>query len=765
MNKLNRYLQNQKEHIAKLMNQPLIGFTNQQGEQASWNDGAVCFTSTEGKKVYFYLTNATVKQNDFRTPLTNDQILSDELRHLLIVYAIDLCASKVSISTKRQKHFYARQVINNLGENPATLASSDLSSLFDEPHAHVIEFFQWLQKNSFISATLKLPKRTKQSFRSGDALIEHKKNSLPEEKVLLALGAIFHDVISPDESKWNVHPTAPQRDAFVCGMSALGMASPNRIAAEQTVLVKQKLKSHTQIVNGKKELVHYLDWSGSKGYKNYQNHLLSVMSDKLNSTLKYMNKVCEPGRILAKFYENPNMPLKTLLGKDFRPAKHNMKLLSPDMNKPINLIHLGFLLGFYDHGDGMVRVTKTTKGAIRNSEGHGYCKYLKPIVELQPEDEFQFSRGCNYGSYLIGTFLSSEIISKVFSRNTVTVEQFQKSVMQYIVSQLGGFPMGFNGSNKGSCKYKYALFCFLGSQLFTKANPPYMMGKSHYALVPLQTLGNIFAHELSSKENTIETKSCTNIFMRHGFSLDFWLRPHQLRHWLNDVAEREGVSHALINLWSGRKTPEQILHYIYRTHDEKAAEISDIMFSESGKEVTVKVISQQEYEKLAGIVATETSTGFCTQNLSFSPCEYLNDFVTQCSLCPFACYAAHDNDAITLLKKDLAVQECRLDDVQKRPNFGVSQAMQEWYIVHHRNTSMLGELIKIMERDDIKKGSIIRLLSHKGEYRITDLEAKKVIVNEKLSLPNSTNALMKALESSSVDQNSDSVLDDLLALL
>ena len=214
----------------------------------------------------------------------------------------------------------------------------------------------------------------------------------------------------------------------------------------------------------------------------------------------------------------------------------------------------------------------------------------------------------------------------------------------------------------------------------------------------LNSIGSIFSKAVKP-QNASQKKDC--IFIRHGFSDEFQIKPHQFRHWHNDVADREGIAHAIINLWSGRKTPEQILHYVHRTHAEKASEITDILFSETGQEVTVKVVSQQEYEALVGISAAVTSVGFCSQNLQFSPCEYLNDFVTQCTLCQSSCHVAHDQQALDLLNKDLQVQERRLAEVEQHPKFCISKAMQDWFVVHHQSTAMLRELVALMANKDI----------------------------------------------------------------
>ncbi|WP_350640010.1 hypothetical protein, partial [Psychrobacter sp. CAL606-MNA-CIBAN-0158] len=75
--------------------------------------------------------------------------------------------------------------------------------------------------------------------------LEEERSKLPSEKALLALGAIFYDVIPPYQGgeKDSIEAWQPflsskqeQRDSFSCTMAALGMASPNRVGAEQVLL-------------------------------------------------------------------------------------------------------------------------------------------------------------------------------------------------------------------------------------------------------------------------------------------------------------------------------------------------------------------------------------------------------------------------------------------------------------------------------------------------------------------------------------------------
>ena len=202
---------------------------------------------------------------------------------------------------------------------------------------------------------------------------------MPDEKVIMALGAIQHSVIPWDKSKWDIHPLAPQRDAFVCAMNTLALSSPNRIAAEQTVLINQKLQAKTQTVNGTKRTVHYMNWSGSKGFDDNKNHILGSVAPTVDHVLDYLNSVTECNRIIVRFYKDPDTSLKKLLG-GYQASEEKWKAVQPDVNQPINVFKLGYLLGFYDNlpeQETQIRVEPSCPDSTKVKKGNRKTYFYK----------------------------------------------------------------------------------------------------------------------------------------------------------------------------------------------------------------------------------------------------------------------------------------------------------------------------------------------------------------------------------------------------
>jgi hypothetical protein len=767
MSTINRYIDNQRAYIARKKAQPLMGFTNAQGVPASWDDMAVTFTDSGGRTLNTLFCNLNKNKPNINTRFTEDDRLAPETHGLLFAYTLDVLKENIGTNRKRDKITNARFFLCRLDENVASASLETIQHAADSMtnSASLTSFIDWLHHHKMLPKSCQpCINTTTESLRSksGDDALAAEKNKLPSEKALLALGAIFHDVIPPyqDDDKNNVEAWQPliaatkdQRDSFCCTMAALGMASPNRIGAEQALLTTQRIQRHTQVVDGQEKTVHYLNWRGSKGYKDNQNHINAEMVKRVDRALHYTLLATEPARALARFYRKPTRPLKDVLG-DFEPSDENIALLKPSMNKPIHLLHLGLLLGFFDGSGKCVRVSPDTKGAIDVSITNP--KFIKPIVQLEPLDTLVFKTNCPYVRVLTGCNLinKSQRNKYLAGQQTLTVAEFQNHIIEMNQSQLNGY----NRNKSKSVDVEHALFMYTKKQMGGRIKHPFL-------LVSISSLSGLFDDGLI-KHN----KSRLTLFERHGFASDFALRPHQLRHWQNDYLAKKGLPHLLITLLSGRKSAEQTLDYIHTTDAQNASVIGDITYSNElendvKEKVSQRIRTMNQYnEAIDNEMPTFThETGFCTQNLALSPCTYMSEFETQCALCSSSCHVAHDDEAIALLIKDLKVQTHNLERVQEAINFVTSESMQAWYKTHYRNTCMLKHLIEVLSDDAIEKGSVVRLLTHSNSMRITNLETKTV-KEHTLALPDAEQALQAAIEAKS-DKSQDAATHNFLGFL
>ncbi|AIW19536.1 hypothetical protein F0267_14695 [Vibrio coralliilyticus] len=769
MSQINRYIDNQRAYVAKKKAQPLIGFTNTQGEQASWKDIAVTFTDSDNRTQNILFCNLNRKQPKVGTRFTDKDRLAPEVHDLLFTYALDILKENISISNKRNKITAARLFLCDLNENIATATLERIQAAINlmTYSTNLTSFINWLHQHKMLAKSCQpYINTTNETIRSksGDDALQAEQSKLPSENALLALGAIFYDVIpayqdgdKEDVEAWQplLLPTQDQRDSFSCAMAALGMASPNRIGAEQVLLTVQRIKSHTQVVDGEEKTVHYLNWRGSKGYKDNANHINAEIVDSLDRALHYTILATEPARALARFYQKPNRPLKEVLG-EFKPSDENIALLKPSMGKSTNLLHLGLLLGFFDGSDRCARVTPDTKGAIDRTHKPHQPKFIKPIAQLEPFDTLVFKSQCPYAFALTGcTFVTQpQYDNYTTGKQELTVAEFQIHTIEMNQSQL----KGYNKNQTKHVDFESALFAYTQKQLGGRVTHPFL-------LVAIHSLSTFFSDDLRTGN-----KNRLTLFERHGFSSSFLLKPHQLRHWQNDFLAKKGVPHHLISMLSGRKSAEQTLTYIHTTDAQNASVIGDISYSnelESDVEnkLKLRIATMDQFNKA---IDNETptfvhETGFCDQNLALSPCTYMSEFETQCALCSSSCHVTHDSEAIDLLQKDLKVQTHNLEMVQASINFETSEAQHKWYRTHYRNTCMLKKLIEVLSDEAIEEGRMVRLLAGSNSIRITNLETQTV-EEQKLALPDAEQALQAAIEAKN-DNKRDEATDNFLGFL
>ncbi|MFT5717446.1 MAG: hypothetical protein ACI9T7_001638 [Oleiphilaceae bacterium] len=750
MSNINRYIDNQLTYVAKKKVQPLMGFTNVQGEPASWNDIAVTFTASDNKRINILFCKLNRNKPNIGTCFTDDDRIAPETHDLLFAYMLDVLKENISQARKRNKITSARYFLCHLNENVATATLEKIQHAIDSMirQAMLSSFINWLHHHKMLAKSCQpyINTTNKETIRnkSGDDALDAEQNKLPSEAALLALGAIFYDVIPPyqGDDKENIKAwqslllsKQEQRDSFSCTMAALGMASPNRIGAEQVLLTVQRIKAHTQVVDGQEKTVHYLNWRGSKGYKDNQNHINAEMVDSVDRALHYTTLATEPARALARFYRKPNRTLKEVLG-EFKPSNENITLLKPSLGKSTNLLHLGLLLGFFDDSDKCVRVTPDTKGAIDVSITAP--KFIKPIAQLEAFDTLIFKNNCPYAKALTGCPFTLKIQYDKYTagKRELTLAEFQNHTIEMNQFQL----KGYNRAQTKFVDFEYALFAYTQKQFAGRVTHPFL-------LVPIISLSGVFSDDLI-KGN----KNRLTLFERHGFSSNFLLKPHQLRHWQNDFLAKKGLPHYLISILSGRKSAEQTLTYIHTTDAQNASVIGDISYAnEPESDIEAKIsLRIKTMDQFNEAIDSETPTfvhesGFCTQNLALSPCTYMSEFETQCALCSSSCHVTHDSAAIDILMKDLKVQTHNLKRVQEAINFETSKGMQKWYKTHYRNTCMLKKLIEVLSDKTIEEGRMVRLLTRSNSIKVTNLKTQTV-EERKLALPDTEQALQAVIE-------------------
>ncbi|WP_374343539.1 hypothetical protein [Azonexus sp.] len=570
--------------------------------------------------------------------------------------------------------------------------------------------------------------------RTGHAQFDAKVEKLPDIESILALGSIYNTIFQPVDQNGLVADKkhVDHKNAFVITYALLGLASPNRLSAEVPVLPKQRLKAYSERGG---ESVYYLDWFGSKGFKDNRNHLLAALADKVDKAVNFFFNAAEPARILCRFYENPQQSLKALLA-DFKVMGKRKEHLKFD--EPPNLFVLGYALGFYGDEE---RVPVLPHGVdlpdlAHNSPRYRECFESKQIYSLKNEDRLSISAlqkktkisalPTLLGLDSINRSLAHDALCRGSRDGSISVSKFQDNWIQYFKNTfIPEFPYSYS-TGQSRIKLADALFCFLGCWFYSReyvGSGGKPLAGSHYTIVPLSSIGTHAAVRLSGSN---QSRRNPTIFKEYGYPT-LSVKPHSLRHFGNTLADLSEIPKEIITAWSGRLDKNQTNTYLHTSHEEKADRVRAVIGKPEHDAREVRVVTQEALMQGINLPATITSTGICTQELNVTPCDYLNDFISQCFMCSASCHVAGDTKAVQFFEKDHEVQLARLALVSKDRRLPSSTAMQKWFVIHSHNTHVLGSLIDFLKQYDA--GSIIRYSSPTGEFHITDpviKETKKI---------------------------------------
>ncbi len=211
------------------------------------------------------------------------------------------------------------------------------------------------------------------------------------------------------------------------------------------------------------------------------------------------------------------------------------------------------------------------------------------------------------------------------------------------------------------------------------------------------------------------------VFARLGLSTPehpIILRTHQLRHHLNTLAQRGGLSEMEIAAWSGRKDVRQNATYDHRTPEEmlqrkrrRDKELATI--TGTAVKVNKPVTRAEAAERIAHGHATEI--GFCEHDFAAAPCAMF----MECLHCTkHVCVKGRDPRhlervtlAIQCARRSLAEAEAALSKEY--------EGAEDWIFAHRETIQRLGQLQEILADPNVPDGSVIRL-SRSGRYSLVE---------------------------------------------
>jgi len=734
---INKYLKKINDYISeqKLVN--LDNFLNADGEIAKWSDW---YWSPKGGEhsttIAFYFIDPSIKHPRKTKKYSGEQLLQTLAADLAKSYTLDLILEKGVKPYHRAAVMAARTLLSYCNGKIWALTQRDLDSfiatLSVSMSANLVPFMKYCHENNFLPKSIRMP--PVKYDESAETAMDKLESKMPEEHVILVCGNIFDKIVPKIINGVGYNDNV--RDCFVSCMTAIALSSPDRLAAEQITLSKQTLKSKCISVPNKENLkqnveetVYWLDWCGSKGYKDNRNHILSSMSGFVERATNYLNYVCEPARALARFYENPNLPLEKVLGDLKVDNEHEL-----DMSSPTSLFAIGGLLGFYD------------ANTIKKLGIKGFPLYAN--------QETKVKLTVKKAELIFGVKISNKKEHPyLFKSQSMTLREIQSAWIQHLTSEIMHFPYRLGGT-ENKVKLCNAMCIFTGSQLkSSNSSPSYKLGSSYFAIESID-LGRVVSADLSPPRT-----NQPSFFERNGFQRNFRITPNQFRHYINTLAQKSDLSEEIIAMWSGRKNAAQNAVYDHTSDEEKIARIAEIKSGEKLK--PIKVITLEEFKSATGKSATVMPTGVCTQQLHQNPCTFLNDFVTQCAGCRSSCHINRDLDSVKILEQDLEVQRRRLSSVENTESLKSNPILQQWFLTHHRNTFILEKLIELMKSHDIKKGSLIRYADDSSSFHLIDLENRER-TELKIALPDSQKALLELISDTGESDETNNELNNLL---
>lgn len=736
---INKYVDRLDKLISKYREIDLPQFEGPDGRSAKFDDPIWFYSNPKtGRRTRYLGGGHGLKGKGSRGTLTED-FLPYPYCHLIKIWIIHVVNVPISSSEQQARVSTARKLFSIMDGPLYQQTEGSLESLgLSDKSKYRLRSFLVFCADAGLMRPLEL-KVEESRDRSGSASLDNDLSKIPKTESIIALGAIFKEVFKNVEDDGSVRygEQVEMLDALIVTFCLLCLASPNRMVAEVPLLPKQRLHSYAE-AHG--EDVYYLDWIGSKGFRNNRNHLLAALSKPIAKAANFFFLACEPARVLCRFYENPNQSLQVLLGELTVPAERARKV---SMSKVPNIFVLGYALGFYDVNECVpVKVNLANSSPKKSVEPFE----LKPIYLLDDEDELSTAENKNTKTASLGPLFGYASFPKLLApARRISVRKIQEWWLSYYTKKiLPEFPLSFS-KGESSLMLKDAMFCFLGNWCYglkgVSNGGAKRLQRSRYAVVPLASLGKAALNRLSGWQG-----GGISLFERYGFSTDLAFKAHSLRHLCNTLADLSSIPVEVITAWSGRKNSDQTHTYIHTSHDEKARRVSAIINAQQPDRESIRIVVVEKISEVTNLPASITSTGICTQDLNVSPCDYLNGFITQCFMCPETCHVAGDEKAIEFLATDLSFQSARLESVERDPRLANSQAMGAWYVIHSRNQRILTQLIELMKTETV--GSLIRYSSERSEFCITDLNTRgsHIIL---CALPDATGRLKEIVDKSS----------------
>lgn len=255
-------------------------------------------------------------------------------------------------------------------------------------------------------------------------------------------------------------------------------------------------------------------------------------------------------------------------------------------------------------------------------------------------------------------------------------------------------------------KMSESLFCFRYMQLSSRCqSSPVLLAPINSSLYS-QRLGADYAPSM-------------NFFVKHNYD-NYSLRSHQLRHFLNTLAQEAGANIEMITQWSTRASSTQTRVYMHQDPMRKAKKIAEQLNLPAN--IEHKPITQEEYNiKEKGPIIV-TRYGICTHDYTQTLCNKHAD----CLNCSDLLMCKGHKKSIKAIKEERNRIAENLLAAKAKVDTG-ERVAGRWYNSHKAAVEKLDQLLEIMTDPTIANGSPIQM-------RGKDFSHEKRIIKKRVAI-------------------------------
>ncbi|MEQ9998050.1 MULTISPECIES: hypothetical protein [Pectobacterium] len=237
--------------------------------------------------------------------------------------------------------------------------------------------------------------------------------------------------------------------------------------------------------------------------------------------------------------------------------------------------------------------------------------------------------------------------------------------------------------------------------------------------------------------NIITGRKKSNIFRRHGYKNEhdgsIYFHSHQIRHLLNTIAQRNGMTEYELAKWSGRVSIKQNRVYNHVSEEEILEKYESLKLMATNYSISEAItvrdpVSRESLLSLNHSAVHKTEFGYCVHDYTLSPCERFRD----CLNCSEQICVKGNFDNLKRLKERLSDTNELIDITIKNTSENESQVDKDrWLTFHLKTKERLQELIDILESKHISDGSFVRLSNKSYSHLSRTINEGKLLNHRK----------------------------------